>query len=303
MSFQLFTSASILALCILMPINYRVSRYLSISSELHSFVQNNIGFDDDDDDDHNNNNDGEDLSSIKLFSLLQDPQKNIPPGDDWIGRLNDANSIQTLHLIFTYIFTFLALWFIHRAYQNFIRSRQIFCLQLAHSVPARTVMITNLPEHLRGERALAEFFENMELGVETVSLVREYGALQELIGKRTDALLRLEAAWTNYVGNPSVVEAYDPSTNVRSDPVTPDRHDGNMEDEESQRTRLVVPHRRRPTMRPTWFGRKRDALQYLEQRFQQTDEAVRTKRRSAKLRTTPVAFVTFETMSSAVRPK
>ncbi len=76
-----------------------------------------------------------------------------------------------------------------------------------------------------------------------------------------------------------------------------------MEDEESQRTRLVVPHRRRPTMRPTWFGRKRDALQYLEQRFQQTDEAVRTKRRSAKLRTTPVAFVTFETMSSAVRPK
>lgn len=282
MSFQLFTLASILALCILMPVNYR----------------NNIGLDDEDDDD-GNNNEGEDPASTRLFRLLVDPPKNVPPGDDWIGRLNDANSIQTLHLLFTYAFTFLALRFIHRAYQNFIRSRQIFCLQLAHSVPARTVMITNLPEHLRGERSLAEFFENMELGVESVSLVREYGTLQGLIRNRTDALLKLEAAWTSYVGNPSAVETYDPSLNVRSDPVTPGRFDGDTEDEESQRTRLVVPQRSRPTIRTTWFGRKRDALEYLEQQFQQADEAVQRKRRSAKFKATPVAFVTFETMSSA----
>jgi len=34
---------------------------------------------------------------------------------------------------------------------------------------------------------------------------------QTLLDKRTDALLKLEAAWVNYVGNPSTVEAYDPS--------------------------------------------------------------------------------------------
>ena len=164
-------------------------------------------------------------------------------------------------------------------------------------------MITNLPEHLRGERSLAEFFENMELGVESVSLVREYRTLQGLIRKRTDALLKLEAAWTSYVGNPSAVETYDPSVNVRSDPVPPGRFDADTEDEESQRTRLVVPHRSRPTIRTTWFGRKRDALEYLEQQFQQADEAVQRKRRSAKFKATQVAFVTFETMSSAVRRK
>ncbi|KAF8326836.1 uncharacterized protein EI90DRAFT_3281600 [Cantharellus anzutake] len=281
MSFQLFTVASLLALCILMPINYH----------------NNIGFDDDDDD--KNGDDNDNPSYARLFRLLPSPPKQGVPGDDWIGRLNDANSIQTLHLLFTYVFTILTLRFIHRAYQSFIQSRQIFCLQLAHSVPARTVMITDLPEHLRGERALAEFFENMELGVESVSLVREYGALGELIGKRTDALLSLEAAWTNYVGNPSAVEAYDPSVDIRSDPITGGYHGEDVGDEEAQRTRLVVPHRPRPTIRSTCFSRKRDALEYIEQRFQAADEAVRRKRRSAKLKATPVAFVTFETMSSA----
>lgn len=167
-------------------------------------------------------------------------------------------------------------------------------------------MLTDLPEHLRGEHALAVHFEKMELSVESVNLCRELGPLEGLIHKRTDILLKLEKAWTDYVGNPSSVADYDPSVNIRNDLSTtgasaaPDLADGST-DEEAQRARLVVPHRTRPTLRPKWFAKKVDALEYLQSQFSDADEAVRRKRRSAKLKATATAFVTFESMAHAVR--
>lgn len=164
-------------------------------------------------------------------------------------------------------------------------------------------MVTDLPEHLRGEHALADHFERMDLSVESVNLCREIGALEDLIQERTDMLLLLESAWTRYVGNPSSVEDYDPSVNIRHDPSsgphTAGTRDGRA-DEEAQRPRLVVPHRKRPTLRTSWFGKKVDALEYLQQKFTEADEAVRRKRKSARFNATTTAFVTFETMAHAV---
>ena len=157
-------------------------------------------------------------------------------------------------------------------------------------------MITRLPLHLRSERALAEYFEHIGLSVESVSVCREVGTLQVLLDQRTKALLRLENEWTKYVGNPSVVESYDPSENV-----FPHSSDAEPSSLESQSARLVVPHRRRPTIRPGWFSSKVDALEYLEARFKEADEKVKRWRRIGKNKSTHVAFVTFEKMSSAVR--
>lgn len=154
-------------------------------------------------------------------------------------------------------------------------------------------MVTSLPAHLRSERALAEYFENMGLSVESVSISREVATLNILLDQRTQALLKLESAWTKYVGNPSAVESYDPSENVISQ-VEPSIL-------EEQPARLVVPHRKRPTLRPTWFSSKVDALEYLEWKFRQADEKVRKWRRVGRFKATHVAFVTFEKMSSAVR--
>lgn len=196
--------------------------------------------------------------------------------------------------MFTYLFTLLALYFIYKNYRRFIRSRQLFSLELVHSIPARTVMVTNLPPHLRGERPLAEYFENMELAVESVTLCREVGSINQLLDKRTKALLRLEQAWTGYVGNPSTVEEYDPESTggvlIDIDP----------EGGHSTQTRLVVPHRPRPTVRPRWFGSKLDALEYLEGQFKEADERVKKKRKTGKFKSSGTAFVTFEKMSSAV---
>ncbi|KAM0746908.1 DUF221-domain-containing protein [Meredithblackwellia eburnea MCA 4105] len=135
----------------------------------------------------------------------------------------------TSHLVFTYIFTILALFLIRKTYARFIPLRQLFSLELAHSVPARTVMLTELPPHLRSERALAEYFEKLVvsseegasgLGVESVTVVRAVGGMKELLERRTKALVVLEKAWAKWVGNPVPAEGkkavfgYDPVVEV-----------------------------------------------------------------------------------------
>ncbi|KII85606.1 hypothetical protein PLICRDRAFT_44934 [Plicaturopsis crispa FD-325 SS-3] len=259
MSFYLFSVCSVFAVTILMPINWRTNKPVDGETD--------------------------DESDWPSFT-----NNTLPaPGSDWLDLISEANSYLTVHLLFTYLFTLLALRFIHKNYRRFIRSRQLFSLELVHSIPARTVMVTHLPNHLQGERPLAEYFENMGLSVESVSVCREVATLKTLLDRRTKALLKLESAWVKYVGNPSSVESYDPSTMGDLEPSTL----------EGQHERLVVPHRKRPTIRPSLFKGKVDALEYLDTQFQEADELVKKWRRSGKFKATHVAFVTFEKMSCA----
>ncbi|KAJ7653289.1 hypothetical protein DFH06DRAFT_530882 [Mycena polygramma] len=278
MSFKLFSVCSFFAVTILMPINWNHNKETG----------------DDDDWPGSDDSDWPDfvVSRPSAFRLSAANGTNSTlPDLDWLDLISEANSYLSLYLIFTYLFTLLALYFIYKNYRRFIRSRQLFSLELVHSIPARTVMVTNLPRNLQGERPLAEYFENMGLSVESVTVCRDVDSLRNLIDKRTEALLALEAAWVSYVGNPSTVEEYDPEASGVLPLV-------DVESGASQQQRLVVPHRKRPTIRPRWFGAKVDALEFLEAQFKEIDEKVR-KRRMAKFKSTRVAFVTFEKMSSA----
>ncbi|EPQ51564.1 DUF221-domain-containing protein [Gloeophyllum trabeum ATCC 11539] len=272
MSFYLFSVCSVFATFTLMPINLR----------------SNIGIGDEDED-----SDWPSWGDSFASPNTTKPKTPTDKPTDWLDLISDANSYLTIHLLFTYLFTLLSLWFIYRNYRRFIRARQLFSLELVHSIPARTAMLSALPPHLQSERALAEYFEGMNLAVESVTICREVGSLKRLLDKRTDALLQLEQAWTKYVGNPSTVEAYDPSSSA------PAYTDGEPGAVEAQQPRLVVPHRKRPSIRPGWFKPKVDALEYLQARFAEADAAVQAKRRSGKFRATQTAFVTFEKMSSA----
>ncbi|KAK0496978.1 hypothetical protein EDD18DRAFT_182977 [Armillaria luteobubalina] len=284
MSFYLFSICSLFAIGILMPINWKQNKDLGDSED----------WPDESEDwpDGGHSNDWTSLLSTS-FATTFNGTLPMPPGSDWLDLLTDASTYLSIHLIFTYLFTFLALHLTYRNYRRFIRSRQLFSLELVHSIPARTIMITNLPPHLQGERALAEYFENMSLAVESVTVCREVGALKKLLDQRTAALLALERAWATYVGNPSSVEAYDPEETVM--PLV----DVDVEAPQTPPTRLVVPHRKRPTLRLGWFKPKVDALEYLEKRFKELDEQVKKKRRTGRFKATQAAFVTFEKMSSA----
>ncbi|KAF8496414.1 hypothetical protein F5888DRAFT_1794643 [Russula emetica] len=221
------------------------------------------------------------------------PHKSPPKRPDWFDLVSDANSYLSLHLVFTYLFTLLSLRMIFLNYKRFIKARQLFSLQLVHSIAARTVMVTGLPHHLRSERVLAEHFENMKLSVESVSICREISTLEDLIEARTRALLKLEVAWVQYVGNPSTVETHDPSDHAIIG-------DGDLMSTEAQvPDRFVVPHHRRPTIRPGWFSGRVDAIEFLEKQFLEADEAVKRHRRTGRFKPMDVGFVTFEKMSSA----
>ncbi|KAF9527187.1 hypothetical protein CPB83DRAFT_876524 [Crepidotus variabilis] len=280
MSFYLFSVCSLFAMAILMPINWKHNRDI------------------DDDDDWPGDNPDDDWpallsSSFRLISSADPPVRTNETGrPDWLDLISDANSYLSVHLMFTYLFTLLSLYYIYKNYRRFIRSRQLFSLELVHSIPARTVLVTNLPGNLRAERTLAEYFENMGLAVESVTVCREVGSLKRLLDRRTKALLELEAAWTTYVGNPSTVEEYDPE-NMGGPLIDADIEGG------GGAQRLVVPHRHRPTISPGWFKPKVDALEYLERQFKEADDLVKKKRRTGKFRSTGAAFVTFEKMSSA----
>ncbi|KAF9479802.1 DUF221-domain-containing protein [Pholiota conissans] len=284
MSFYLFSVCSMFAIGILMPLNWK----------------HNKDLDGDDDDDWPGDGDNNSTVLFAFRTLLRRdipaPTTNQTAPPDWLDLISDANSYLSVHFMFTYLFTIFALYFIYKNYRRFIRSRQLFSLELVHSIPARTVLVTNLPQHLQGERTLAEYFENMGMAVESVTVCREVGALKTLLDRRTKALLALEHAWVSYVGNPSTVEEYDPEG--QGMPLVD--VDQDVEAGAGGRTaKLVVPHRQRPTIRPGWFKAKVDALEYLEDQFKKADELVKKKRRLGKFKSTGAAFVTFEKMSSA----
>lgn len=140
-----------------------------------------------------------------------------------------------LDLVFTYIFSLLALYMLYRTYRAFIHTvreqhrshlayrradwngqRQLFSLDHALSIPARTVLITNLPHHLRSERILAQYWEDMGMKVESVSVGRNVGSLATLLEERTSKLVALETAWIKYVGNPVRKEALESGYNRES---------------------------------------------------------------------------------------
>ncbi|GAA5962187.1 hypothetical protein JCM8115_006622 [Rhodotorula mucilaginosa] len=271
-------------------------------------------------------------------------------------------------LLFTYLFTILTIIFLRRNWRRYIPLRQLFSLGLAQSIPARTVMVTSLPPHLRSERALADYFESLQLGprapaadrsgsaavvpglaVESVVVTRAIGSMRELLERRTRALTTLEEAWSKYLGNPVPVEGkkavfgYERDLEVEAilhgpvdagpsaagsnggatsstEPATARLVDVDDEDHDHvggdstemrdpdddlearllspARPSIVNPSRKRPRIRPHWFTKKVDALDYYTEQFRRADEAVR-RRRKGKFRPTGVAFVTFQTMAAA----
>ncbi len=114
----------------------------------------------------------------------------------------DPQTTITLHLLFTYIFSLLALYMLHRNFHRFLASRQLAFVERSTSRPARTVIIQNLPDDLREEIALKDYLEDQcKWPVERVSIVKKLGSEYErALKQRTKALDKLEEAHWQYGG-------------------------------------------------------------------------------------------------------
>lgn len=242
-------------------------------------------------------------------------------------------------LIFTYIFSLLALYQLYRTYRSFIHTRQLFSLDHALSTPGRSVVITSLPLHLRNEKILAQYWEDLGLRVESVSVGRNVGALKRLLGERTEKLLALETAWLKYVGNPvskKAMEAgYDKDKITRqilnesdgrdegvqhaeealieeeggrlvdvTPPQSPTASESNRNNDVEVGPSTIsrnfeIPGKKRPEMRTRILTNEKTDLLNHLAHEYRAADEAVKKRRSGKFRPANVAFVTFADIGSA----
>ena len=288
MSFWFFSVAAVVACPILVPINYR--KYGTWEAS-------------DDADESDNNTALSVLPSFEFFDTFDMNNNDSHNPWDALTRhkakwrkiidlfvLSNTDAYLGLQLIFTFLFSILALRFVHKNYNRFVRQRQLFSLELIHAISARTVMIESLPRHLRDERLLSDYFDSINLKVESVQLVKGVKKLDKILTKRTKALLELESAYSHYLGNPSQINF----PNI-----------GDMHDVESQQRSYIddihVPNKPRPFTRSGIFGLKGvklDKIKYYESLFENLDKTFKIYRKS-NFKSTHVAFVTFENASSA----
>ncbi|CAO0792237.1 unnamed protein product [Mucor circinelloides] len=261
----------------------------------------------------------------------------------------DSNKI-IAYLVFAYVFTFVTFFFLTRNYNEYIYLRAKYLLKQSKSMVSRTVIVTGIPDRLRSDQALAEYYENLGVGpVESCYVVRTVHRLNTMIKKRAQALINLEEAYAKYWGNPCRIPGYDPDRilddvdmykkvldlaekrpDSSSDEEEEDDELNSEKSEEGSSTLkvkklkkkkklgnttffkgLVEPmsikktvKSKRPLVRVGGFlgigGKKVDAIEYYTKLFDDLDKIVMDRRSSPNFEMTNVAFVTFESMSSAI---
>ncbi|RUS30587.1 hypothetical protein BC938DRAFT_479215, partial [Jimgerdemannia flammicorona] len=215
------------------------------------------------------------------------------------------------YLIFTYVFSFAAFYFMFQNYRDYVRMRRRYCIRLAKTLPSRTVMVQGIPPSLRTDKALAEYYEGLGLGaVESTHVVRHLSRLTSLVRQRAEVLKKLERAYAEYWGNPCSDPAYDPDAIIAeteaievAEVSAQSGRRGPSVDSHVGLLPLASRRKERPTIRTGpfgLFGTKVDAIDYLTHRFNELDEQVVLARRSKGYDVGTVGFVTFEEINSAV---
>jgi hypothetical protein len=203
------------------------------------------------------------------------------------------------NLIFVYIFTGLAYYFLWDQTQEITEVRQAYLGSQA-TVTDRTIKLSGIPKELRSEGTLKEYIESLRIGkVAKITICRQWEALDKLLEERQRTLRKLEEAHTFYRKEKK-------RKSILTTSSEPDSRDEVSQDEESQPL-LDGPqnngHASRPKMTKR-FGKfklrskKVDAIHYYTQKLQELDDQI-TEARRKEYEPTPLAFVTMETVTSA----
>ncbi|GAA5799830.1 hypothetical protein HPULCUR_005249 [Helicostylum pulchrum] len=257
-----------------------------------------------------------------------------------ISVIQEDDNKLIAYLIFSYIFTFITFFFLNKSYHEYIYLRSKFLLKQAKVMVSRSIVVTGIPQHLRSDQALSEYYENLDIGpVESCYVVREVHRLNTMIKKRAHALIKLEEAYSTYWGNPCKIPGYDPDRILDDVQMykkvldLAEKRTGSSTDDSSEEEPGAPPKLRKKkklgnttffkglvepkfslkkqvqkSKRPTvkiggifgLFGTKVDAIEYYTKLFDDLDKTVSERRKSPNFEMTNVAFVTFEHMSSAI---
>lgn len=206
-----------------------------------------------------------------------------------------------MYLVFAYLFTALTMYLIITDTAKIIAIRQEY-LGSQCTVTDRTIKLSGIPSDMRSEQKIKEAIEALDIGkVDSVTLCRQWKELDDCMAERLTILRRLEEAWTVYLGSRH------PETSNAISSSAP------TEDEDGENGRLLQGdgHQRSPksSNRPQtriWYGflkfqsKKIDAIDYYEEKLHRLDENITALRRKNFL-PTPIAFVTMDSVATAVR--
>lgn len=166
----------------------------------------------------------------QLNTTTGHPHRRVKPS--LTDLILDPQTTLGLHLFFTYFFSILALYMLHKNFHRFLARKQAFALARRESVPARTVLVTAIPEPLRDEVKLKQYFE-VDCGwkVEGIRMVKNVGKeLRQALHERELAMRGLEKAWWKYRGGKGLGQIRLP----QNDDDDMDEQDPEIDDPEQQ---------------------------------------------------------------------
>ncbi|KAL2868742.1 putative DUF221 domain protein [Aspergillus lucknowensis] len=238
---------------------------------------------------------------------IPDWDKDIDTSKGGKKKLVTDPTYLSTYAIFTYVFSGLAVYMLLQETKKIIHIRQNY-LGGQTSTTDRTIRLSGIPPEMGSEEKIREFIEGLRIGkVESITLCRDWSALDRLIEERLKVLRNLEKAWVKYLGYKRVRKAGD---------ALPLRHqqppNSTLFSEDDERIRLLSEsghddaYDRAPT-RPTvliWYGpfklryRTIDAIDYYEERVRRLDEQIQGARQK-EYPPTELAFVTMKSIAAA----
>jgi len=227
----------------------------------------------------------------------------LPKSTNILEPEDTDNSYLWAYLVFTYVFTGLAIYFMTDQTRKIIKLRQDY-LGGQSTITDRTIKLSGIPEELRSEDKIKEFLEKLEIGkVKNVTICRYWNKLDDLMDKRAYLLRRLEEAWTVHLGQQSKKQNAEPRNGAQG--AESGVEDGEENNNGEGHNLLGASHMTsyditRPTTR-LWYGflnlqsRKIDAIDYYEEELRKVDDKV-TRARKFFYEATPLAFVTMDSI-------
>ena len=213
-----------------------------------------------------------------------------------------------MYLLFTYVFSGLAIYLLLQETNKIIRTRQTY-LGNQTTTTDRTIRLSGIPPELTTEDDIKDFVEGLGVGkVESVTLCRNWRELDRLINERLKIVRELERAWTKHLGYKR------PRRNVTMLPLNrqPPYNAELPFETDDERSRLLSDVNRehvsrydqkRPKVR-VWYGplkmrfRSIDAIDYYQEKLRTADEKILTAREK-EYPPTEIAFVTMESIAAS----
>ncbi|KAI8097594.1 uncharacterized protein BX664DRAFT_293215 [Halteromyces radiatus] len=209
-----------------------------------------------------------------------------------ITVIDESSSYLVAYLIFTYFFTFIAWFFLQQNYDSYIYMRARYLLQLSRSLVCRSIIVTGLPDELRTDQALADYFESLGVGlVVSCHVVRHVKGLGHILRLRANNLDKLESSYVEYLGNPcQYINDHPDYISHHARCITQEDNERQQQQQQQQQLNGFL----------GLCGPKVDAIDYYTKEFDKWDKLALEARGSPNFDMTSVGFVTFEKMKSAL---